>query len=274
MPELPEVETIRRELSKELVGLEVQNVVWDDKRLLKPNPEEVKEAIVGKSFESVERRAKLLVFRLTGNVNFLCHLRMSGRLLIRNQDDPKDKYVEVWIKLSEGRELRFANSRKFGYIKLASSEEIEKALKKYGPEPLDDLTVDKFKEILSSTRAMIKSVLMDQKRIAGIGNIYANDALWLAKIHPETPANKLSEKKVEELYQAVEKVLKQGLETKGASDQWYRDAYGKKGSYQQKFKVYGRAGKPCLRDDGGTIQRIKVGGRGTFFCPVCQELRN
>ncbi len=271
MPELPEVETIKRELNKELVGLEVQDVVWEDKRLLKPSPQEVKQAIVSKRFTGVGRRAKLLVFRLTSSVNLLCHLRMSGRLLIRSQNDPEDKYVEVWIKLSEGKELRFANARKFGYIKLASEDQVKQALKKYGPEPLDDLTLDKFKKILSNTRAMVKTVLIDQKRIAGIGNIYANDALWLAKIHPETPAKSLSENQMENLYQAVEKVLKEGLETKGASDMWYRDAHGGKGSYQQNFKVYGRKDKPCLRDDGGIIKRIKVGGRGTFYCPVCQD---
>ncbi len=323
MPELPEVETIRRELNKELVGLEVRDVVWEDKRLLKPDPQEVKQVIVGKQFTGVGRRAKLLVFVLSSNSRhseavrntaeeshvgqdlqgilrsaqndggnaqndgggtaqddvfqdgdytfLLCHLRMSGRLLIRNQNDPEDKYVEVWIKLSKGKELRFANARKFGYIKLAGEDEVKQALKKYGPEPLDDLTLDKFKKILSNTRAMVKTVLIDQKRIAGIGNIYANDALWLAKIHPETPAKSLSENQMENLYQAVEKVLKEGLETKGASDMWYRDAHGGKGSYQQNFKVYGRKDKPCLRDDGGIIKRIKVGGRGTFYCPVCQD---
>lgn len=271
MPELPEVETIRRALNEELPGLEVKDVVCDDARLLKPNPKAVEKAVIGERFLEVDRRAKLLAFRLTNNVNLLCHLRMSGRLLFRNQSDPEDKYVEVKLKLSRGKELRFANARKFGYVQLASEKEVHEAFAKYGPEPFDDLTLEKFKGILGGSRAMIKSLLMDQSKIAGVGNIYANDALFLAKIHPEKSANSLSASQQVSLFEALEKVLREGLETKGASDQWYRTAYGEKGSYQELFRVYGKAGEPCPREDcEGKIKRIKVGGRGTFFCPVCQ----
>jgi len=323
VPELPEVETIRRELNKVLPGLEVEEVICDDDRLLKPNPDVVRGAVLGARFVGVGRRAKLMVFVLfrseahpgladrtersrddsgfsLGGVGeilkrvqndekenqndrknvqndkeyifLLCHLRMSGRLLFRNQDDPEDKYVEVKFKLSGGKELRFANARKFGYIKLASKEDVKKALYKFGPEPFDDLTLEKFKKILAGSRAMIKNLLMDQSKIAGVGNIYANDALFLAKVHPETPANKIPEEKVCKLYDALEQVLTEALETKGSSDQWYVDAYGEKGSYQENFKVYGKGGETCPREGcEGTIKRIKVGGRGTYYCSRCQN---
>jgi len=272
MPELPEVETIRRELDEELPGLEVKDVICKDARLLKPDPKVIENAIIGERFLEVDRRAKLLAFRFTNDVNLLCHLRMSGRLLFRDQDDPEDTYVEVKLKLSEGKELRFANARKFGYMQLASDEEVQKAFAKYGPEPFDDLTLEKFKEILGGSRAMIKNLLMDQSKIAGVGNIYANDALFLAKIHPEKSANSLSASQQVSLFEALKKVLWEGLETKGASDQWYRTAHGEKGGYQELFRVYGKAGQPCPRKDcDGRIKRIKVGGRGTFYCPICQN---
>ncbi|MFW6109973.1 MAG: bifunctional DNA-formamidopyrimidine glycosylase/DNA-(apurinic or apyrimidinic site) lyase [Patescibacteria group bacterium] len=273
MPELPEVETIKRQLADELVGLEIKGVVCKDERLLQPDTQTVGRAVVEAVFKDVDRTAKLLIFTLAkeGETFYLlCHLRMSGRLFFRNQSDPEDDYVGVTIKLSQGKELRFASARKFGYIRLADEQEMQETLKKYGPEPLDDLTFEKFKNILADTRAMVKTVLMDQKRIAGVGNIYANDALFLAEINPETPANKLSAGEKETLYNALEQVLKEGLDTEGASDQWYRNAYGGKGSYQEHFKVYGKAGESCP-ECGGTIKRIKVGGRGTFICPNCQK---
>ncbi len=270
MPELPEVETIRKELDKELPGLEIKGILCDDARLLEPTPEEVREAVVGEEFKKVERRAKLLIFRLSNSKNLLCHLRMSGRLLLRDKSDPEDKYVFVVFRLSEGKELRFANARRFGYIRLADEKAVEGAVSKYGPEPFRDLTFEKFKEIVLGSKAAIKNLLMDQKKIAGVGNIYANDALFLAQVHPKKRANSLTESQIETLYSSLEKVLKEGLDTGGASDQWYRDAYGRKGRYQQHFKVYGKAGEECPRCDG-RIRKIRVGGRGTFFCPNCQK---
>ncbi|MEA2020614.1 MAG: bifunctional DNA-formamidopyrimidine glycosylase/DNA-(apurinic or apyrimidinic site) lyase [Patescibacteria group bacterium] len=270
MPELPEVETIRRELDRELPGLEVREIICKDERLLKPDPEEVRDVVVGEKFEKVGRRAKLLIFRLSGSKNLLCHLRMSGRLLFRDESDPEDKYVSVIFKLPKGKELRFASARKFGYIKLANNQTVEEILNDYGPEPFKDLTLKKFKKIVSNSGAAVKNLLMDQKKIAGVGNIYANDALFLAKINPEKKAKQLTDSQIENLYKSLEQVLKEGMETGGASDQWYRDAYGRKGKYQRYFKVYGRAGETCSRC-GGKIKRIKVGGRSTFFCPHCQQ---
>ena len=299
MPELPEVETIRRSLDNELAGLVVEDLWWDEAKMLQPSPEAVREAVVGASFAAVRRRAKLLIFELSGArhseprvfgaKNLLCqdeilrcyhpqddycvylliHLRLSGRLLFRSQANPADDYVHVKFILSEGKELRFSNARKFGYVKLVTANEVEKVIASYGPEPLDDLTLEKFREVVSKRKIAIKKLLLDQKAVSGIGNIYANDALWLAGVNPQQTANSLSASQLDSLFKAIEDVLREGLKTGGASDQWYRNAYGEKGSYQEHFKVYGRAGQPCLRC-GTPIERIEVGGRGTFFCPKCQ----
>jgi len=167
-------------------------------------------------------------------------------------------------------ELRFCDLRKFGWIKLVGNKkQLGRILSEFGPEPLDDLDFGTFKKILTSTRRPVKILLMDQKKISGVGNIYANDALFLARIDPRRPANKVTEKEAKKLFQAIEKVLKAGIKYRGASDQYYLDALGHKGSYQDHFLVYGRDGKKCFGCQG-KIKRIKIGGRGTFYCPVCQ----
>ncbi len=271
MPELPEVETIRRQLEKEIVGKTIVDVWWDRPKMLRPRPEAFVNGVKNRRITGVERKAKLLIFELSDGF-FVCHLRLSGRLLVRRKDDKPDDYVHVVLKFENNKELRFAEARLFGYMQyVESQEELDKILEKYGPEPLDDLTAGEFFKILQKTSRPIKLVLLDQNRIAGVGNIYANDALFLAKIHPRTPANSLSASQSSSLLKAIEQVFKEGLKYGGASDQWYRQVHGEKGSYQEHFKVYGQAGQVC--DVCGTkIKRIELGGRGTFFCPQCQTL--
>lgn len=290
MPELPEVETIRRQLEKEIVGCTIADVWYDRAKMLRPSPEEFVAGVVGKRIVGVRRRAKLLVFVVAGLVpaqsdhkgrNYItCHLRLSGRLLVRRAGDASDDYVHAILKLGASRmrsyenydrELRFAEARLFGYMEYVESQEkLEKILRKYGPEPLTDLTAEKFFRVLQRSRKPVKLVLLDQEKIAGVGNIYANDALFLAKIHPQTPANSLTIKQSGSLLEAIEQVFKEGLKYGGASDQWYRQVHGEKGSYQEHFRVYGREGQVC--DVCGTeIKRIELGGRGTFFCPKCQK---
>ncbi len=276
MPELPEVETIRRQLEKEIVGKTIVDVWWDRPKMLRPRPEAFVSGVKNRRITGVGRKAKLLIFEL-GKGFFVCHLRLSGRLLVRREADKPDDYVHVVLKLKaksqkpKATELRFAEARLFGYMQyVESQEELDKILEKYGPEPLDDLTSEEFFKILQKTSRPIKLVLLDQNRIAGVGNIYANDALFLAKIHPRTPANSLSAGQSSSLLKAIEQVFKEGLKYGGASDQWYRQVHGEKGSYQEHFKVYGQAGQVC--DICGTkIKRIELGGRGTFYCPKCQK---
>ena len=281
MPELPEVETIRRQLEREIVGFKIVDVWYDREKLLRPSPREFIDGVVGKTIAGVGRRGKLLIFKIQNPKSkiqsyFLVHLRLSGRLLVRSPNTPPDDYVHVILKLKaksqkpKALELRFAEARLFGYMQyVGGQKELNEILKKYGPEPLFSLTANKFYSILQKSRKPIKLLLMDQKKIAGVGNIYANDALFLAKIHPQTPARSLSREQSDKLLKAIEQVFKEGLKYGGASDQWYRQVHGEKGSYQEHLKVYGRAGKKCERC-GAVIKRIELGGRGTFFCPRCQ----
>jgi len=281
MPELPEVETIRRQLEKEIVGGAIAGVWFNQPKMLRPGAEGFMKGVKGKKVAGVKRRGKLLIFELGEGGCFVCHLRLSGRLLVRRPEDPPDDFVHVVLKLktqnlklgkpeSDDLELRFAEARLFGYMQYLSDEvALEKILKKYGPEPLKDLDEDKFYSILRKSKKPIKLLLLDQEKIAGVGNIYANDALFLSQIHPQTPASKLSKNQADQLLQAIENVFKEGLKYGGASDQWYRQVHGEEGKYQEHFKVYGRDGQPC-DVCGAKIKRIEVGGRGTFYCPKCQ----
>jgi len=271
MPELPEVETIRKDLEKEIVGLTILDFKTEWPKKVFPSEKEVKRRIIGATIKSIERRAKLLIFHLSNNYKIIFHLKISGQLLIRCKGNPSDKYTHHVFGLSKGKQLRFADLRKFGYIKVISETEKDKELEKFGPEPLSqELNPQKFYEIIKNRKKPIKLVLMDQGIIAGVGNIYANESLFLAHIHPERKANNLSEEKAVTLYKKIEQVLKEGLEFRGASDNNYVDAYGEKGRYQEHFRVYGKRDKPCPKC-GTTLKYNKVGGRGTVFCPKCQK---
>ena len=272
MPELPEVETIRKGLQKRIVGRKIVDLVYDTPKMLQPNPKTLLAAVVESKIIKVGRRAKLILIYLSNGKTLAIHLKLSGRLLYRKKTDPKDDWEHVTFKFDNGDELRFCNLRKFGYVRLLTSEkELRELLAGFGPEPLTpEFTLEKFREILKKTSRAAKIVVMDQKKIAGVGNIYANDALFLAKIDPRRPAKELSDQETKKLYQAIKKVLKAGLKYKGASDQYYLDVLGRKGSYQDHFLVYQRTGKKCF-DCPGEIKRLKVGGRGTFYCPRCQK---
>jgi formamidopyrimidine-DNA glycosylase len=271
MPELPEVETIRRDLEGLIVGRKVLDIKTDSPKQIQPSLEVVKKAIIGTTIKKVQRRAKILQLFFSNGAIIIIHLKLTGRLLVRNQGAKQDDWQHIVMRLSGDKELRFADARKFGWFRLVKDEkELKKILSEFGPEPFDGLTLPIFQKILGSTSRPIKIVLMDQQRISGIGNIYASEALFLARIDPRRPANKIAKKQAEKLYQALEKVLKAGIKYRGASDQYYLDALGHKGSYQEHFLVYGRQGKKCLVCSG-TIKRISLGGRGTFYCPQCQK---
>ncbi len=274
MPELPEVETIKQDLQKTLIGKKITGLWWDSPKQLKPTPAIVEKNIVGSTITKISRRAKLIQFFLSNQTIFIVHLKLTGRLLIRKTKDGEDKWSHIILKLSNGLELRFCDMRKFGYLKLIGDDkELDKILEEFGPEPLTaEFTLERFQKILPSSSLPVKILLMDQKKIAGVGNIYANDALFLAGINPKKKADKLSSDKTIKLYEALLKVLKEGIKYRGASDQSYLDAYGREGAYQKHFRVYQQDGKPCLNNCGEKIARIKLGGRGTFYCPKCQTL--
>jgi len=270
MPELPEVETIKRDLSKLIVGRKILGISTDSPKQIKPSFEVIKKSAVGASIDKIERRAKLLEFFLSNKRILVAHLKLTGRLLVREKGTPPDSWQHICLSLSGGKELRFADSRKFGWLKLLKDKaELEKLLALFGPEPLDGLSPKEFQTILASSSRPVKIVLMDQAKIAGVGNIYASDALFLAKIHPGRAANQLKAEEVQRLFEAVKKVLRAGIKYRGASDQYYLDALGHKGLYQEHFLVYNRAGKKCSRGHE-KIEKIRLGGRGTYFCPFCQ----
>ena len=279
MPELPEVETIRRDLSRLIVGKKILEITTDSPKQVKPSLTVVEKAVVGATIKKIERRAKLLQIFLSNNQILAIHLKLTGRLLVRKKGATKDDWQHIVIRLKDQGssskkselELRFCDLRKFGWIRLVNSNQLLVISNELGIEPLTpEFTLKNFIQILQSSSRPVKLVLMDQKKIAGVGNIYANDALFLAKIDPRRPAKKITEKEAEKLLKAIETVLQAGIKYRGASDQYYLDALGRKGAYQEHFLTYGRDGKKCL-DCGGEIKRLKIGGRGTFFCPKCQK---
>ena len=273
MPELPEVETIRRDLNKELKGRKILKLkFYDWAKMLKPDPKAVKKAIEGKKIKDFGRRAKLLLMHLDDHgTTIAIHLKMSGQLILKKDSDPRDRFNHVIIQLDKGEQLHFNDLRKFGYIRVIRDKgELEEVLSVFGPEPFTKgFTLDIFKKILKKTTRNIKTVIMDQGKISGVGNIYADEALWRAKIHPEKTAEKLTEKEGRDLFNAIIFVLKQGIEDRGTSVDNYLDAYAKQGNHASNLKVFRLDNEPCLRCKT-IIKKIRVGGRGTHFCPKCQ----
>jgi len=270
MPELPEVETIVRGLREPLVGRRFTGlrIGWEN-LIAKPTAEEFKRRIVGQKILDMKRRGKYLVFALSGGESLIIHLRMTGQLLIRNSGDELDKHDHLIFELDDGRELRFNNVRKLGRVYLVDDE--DEVMGKLGPEPLDDdFTPADFAALLCGKRGMIKPLLLNQRFIAGIGNIYADEALFAARIHPERRADTLTAEEIERLYDAICQVLRQGIENRGTTFSTYRDAEGKEGRNQEYLRVFRRTDQPCPRC-GTPIKRTVVGGRGTYFCPKCQR---
>ncbi len=278
MPELPEVETIVRGLREPLVGRQFTGVrVGWEKLIARPRPElaegpsaeEFKRGLVGQRILGVKRRGKYLIFVLSGGGSLIAHLRMTGRLLIKSRGDELDKHDHLIFELDDGRELRFNNVRKLGRVYLVDDE--NKIVGKLGPEPLDDdFTPADFAALLSARRGMIKSLLLNQRFMAGVGNIYADEALFAACIHPERRADTLTVEEIEHLYGAIRQVLRQGIENGGTTLSAYRDAEGREGRNQEYLQVSRNTGQPCPRC-GTPIKRTVVGGRGTYFCPRCQK---
>jgi formamidopyrimidine-DNA glycosylase len=274
MPELPEVETIRRDLLPHVVGTTITGVrvAPGASRVIRDVPPDAfARRITGRRIDDVTRRGKYLLFRFDGDrppLYLAVHLRMTGSLLWRRTGDPAEAYVRVVIALDDGSELRYADLRKLGQMWLVKSP--EEATGALGPEPLDAaFTAAKLRETLSHRRAPIKPVLLDQRAVAGLGNIYADEALFAARIHPLRMANTLGDAEVARLHRAIRRVLNDALGNRGSSFRDYVDAAGREGRHQLRVKVFRRTGQPCYVC-GTEIARIKVGGRSTHFCPHCQ----
>lgn len=275
MPELPEVETIVRQLNREIKGKTITDFICNTPKMLATHKlADFQKQIRNKKILNVKRRGKIILLELSGNLILAAHLRLTGQLFIRKATDPSDRFNRAIFKLGKNLELRFNDLRKFGQIWLLPKDELAQDLnriQKLGPEPLDrDFTFEKFKKIIQDKKTKIKTLLMDQTKISGIGNIYSDEALFYAGIHPLTQTRKIPLLKLKKLYQGIKKVLQDAIQAHGTSDQWYREAHGQKGEYQNKLKVYHRTGQPCVRC-GTKIARVKIGGRSAHFCPKCQK---
>lgn len=269
MPELPEVETIARGLRPDVVGRMVVAVrcYWA-RHIFTPELAELQMRLPGKRVTAVGRRGKYLVFDLDGPDTLIMHLKMSGQLAVTDPDEPLHAHVRTVFELDDSRELRFTDQRKFGKVYLVSDP--DQVLGKLGPEPLTDaFSVDGFTQQLRKRKRAMKPLLLDQSFVAGVGNIYADEALHQAGIHPLRPADTLTAKEIQKLHAAIRSVLVTGIEKQGATISLYRQPSGQSGSMQDEFTVYGRTGEPCLRC-GQPIERAVVAARGTHYCPMCQ----
>jgi formamidopyrimidine-DNA glycosylase len=270
VPELPEVETIRRDLESRILGLRIARVeIAPDRVPVLEGIDEAafREGLAGARVDAVERRGKFLLFRLDTGEQLVVHLRMTGKLLF--PDAPLVGHLRATIWFDDGFSLRFTDMRKFGRLWLVDS--LDGATRDLGPEPLDaGFTVDVLWAACARRTAAVKSVILDQRRVAGIGNIYADEALYEAAILPVRPAGELSPEEVSRLHSGIQLVLERGIESRGASFRDFLDAEGRSGSMQMYVKVFRRTGKPCY-SCGALIERCKIGGRSTHFCPVCQS---
>ncbi len=288
MPELPEVETIRIGLAKLLPGQVIKDV-WHDWHKSFPNaPADVARFMINAKVESIRRRAKVLIIDLSSEYSLVIHLKMTGQLVFRGDEvfgaghptnslvgGLPDKSTRVIIDFNDGSRLFFNDQRKFGWMRLLPTVEVPEIdfMKKVGPEPLeDDFTVKEFIERLYLRKnSAVKPVLLDQTVIAGVGNIYADESLWAAKIHPSTPVSKVPKAKLVALYSTMREILVLSIQNGGSTDRNYVDAKGKKGSYLVFAQIFRRQSQPCPRC-GTTIEKIRVAGRGTHICPKCQKV--
>ncbi|OXM84328.1 DNA-formamidopyrimidine glycosylase [Paenibacillus rigui] len=276
MPELPEVETIRRTLNQLVVGKQIEQVSVHLPRIIQL-PEEIEEfrlLLEGQRFHTVERRGKFLRF-LLDDFTLVSHLRMEGRYGLYDKLDPLERHTHVVFHFTDGSELRYKDVRQFGTMHLfpKGRELEEKPLKKLGLEPLDeDFSLEAFKAKVAKRTTKIKPLLLNQEYIVGIGNIYVDESLFLAGIHPEREANTLSAKELAELHQAIVSTLQDAVAAGGSSIKSYVNGQGEIGLFQHQLKTYGRKGEPCSVC-GHAIEKTVLGGRGTHFCPNCQPLK-
>lgn len=282
MPELPEVETVKLQLNKYLKGHKIENVQVNVPKIFSGNTRD----LIGAKFSKVRRFAKVLSIDLSNGLSIVIHIKLTGQLIYRGpnlKNIPElsrkvvggvpGKHTHVTFDLDKGGFLYYNDVRRFGWIKTIKTSEVEKTgfVGKLGPEPFGKLTLKLFKEILSKSKRPVKIILMDQEKMGGVGNIYANDALWLSKINPKKPANELTEAEIKSLYGSIHKVLKAGMKYGGASELAFVTPDGKEGLYQKHTLAYGHQGEPCPRCHKAKFTKYFLSGRGTYFCPNCQR---
>lgn len=290
MPELPEVETVRIGLQRLLPGRVIESVDFDWPKGFPNAPADIERFVKGAAVSGARRRAKVLILDLTSGYSFVVHLKMTGQLVFRGEHNfgaghPNDSLVgalpdkstRVTFTFADGAHLYFNDQRKFGWVRLLPTVEVENLdfFKKVGPEPLaPSFTWQQFRDRLQRRKkTSIKAALLDQTVIAGVGNIYADESLWGAKIHPAIKVEDLTDVHIRRLFKALREVLQIAIEKGGSTDKNYVSAEGKRGSYLSFAGVFRREGQPCPRC-GTTIVKTRVAGRGTHICPGCQNISN
>ncbi len=289
MPELPEVETVRRGLAELLPGRVVARVaVFDSPKSFPNAPADVEQFLYGARMTAVRRRAKVLMIDLDTQYSLVIHLKMTGQLIFRGRESfagghPNDSLIgelpdrstRVQMDFVDGSRLFFNDQRKFGWVKLLPTDEVKNLpfMQKVGPEPLDPQTraEDFIQRIRRRQSSMIKPAFLDQTVIAGVGNIYADEALWAAQIHPQTRVKNVSDQQLNTLFKELRQILQLSIDQGGSTDKNYVDAEGRKGNYLTFAHVFRREGQACHRHPDQEIIKLKVGGRGTHVCPVCQK---
>ena len=275
MPELPEIETIRRDLEPRLVGRSIEAVTIHPgaERLAVTHPPRALEAeLEGRRFDALGRHGKYLLARLDDGRTWVLHLRMTGVLVIRGREAPPSRFERARVDLDDGSSLLFDDVRKFGTWHLV--DDPREAMPRIGPDALsEEFTTRWLREALARRTVPIKSALLDQRVAAGVGNIYADEALWLARIDPRTPANALGPRRVARLHAGLREALAEALDDRGSSFDAYRDGFGVAGGHHLKVHVFRRDGEPCERPRcrGRLISRTRLGGRATQFCTSCQR---
>ncbi len=274
VPELPEVETIRRTLQERILHRRIQGVRVSYQRILQNCSElELEEALQNREFVNLRRRGKYLIAYLDSQDRVVIHLRMTGQLVVIPRSYPMEKHVSLQIYLCSDEELRLIDQRKFATVYLLKEPGFDsvKGLANLGMEPLEEgFTCMYLMEQVKGRTAAIKSVLLDQRRVAGLGNIYVDESLYRAGIFPGRPAGSLSNTEIDQLHHSIQQVIGEAIEHRGTTFRDYVDGDGRKGDFQKLLRVYGREGQPC-KSCGKPIDRMKLAGRSSFFCSLCQK---
>ncbi|MEI7770473.1 MAG: bifunctional DNA-formamidopyrimidine glycosylase/DNA-(apurinic or apyrimidinic site) lyase [Chloroflexales bacterium] len=274
MPELPEVEVAARSLAAQVAGQRIaalEKLDWE-RMVETPDLPDFRALIVGREILAVGRRAKWLLVTLDADWTLAVHLRMSGSLIVCGPEALADTHTHLVLALDDGRRIFFTDQRKFGRVRLLDAVGLHLLDAAHGPEPLGEaFSAEALGRILAGRRTKLKPLLLDQTAIAGIGNIYASEALWIARLHPQIAATAAPAAQVPALHAAIRQVLEEAISNQGSSLRNYRNGYGERGQNQDHFRVYDRAGEPCERC-GELIARVVIAQRSTFYCPSCQRL--
>lgn len=287
MPELPEVETIRRDLQEVLAGQRIKSLQVLKHKLVKNNSlADFENDLIDCEIIDARRIGKLLYFKLSNGKFLVIHLKMTGQLIFQSSDqivsgghdfpkvtnDLPNKYSHVIFDLADGSKLFFNDQRQFGYLKTVQEDEMKLIYNKFGIEPLQtNFTISALRDIFKNRKANIKSILLNQQLISGLGNIYVDEICFAIGVRPDMSVKCLSAKDVEAMHAVTEQIIDRAVKARGTTFRNYTDSKGKKGKFSDLLNVYGRADKKCVRCENGIIQKIKVAGRGTHFCPNCQR---